>query len=91
MCRELWLRDVAFERQWPLPVQYKGALLDCGCHLDLLVDNLVVVEIKAVEMILPVQEAQLLTYLRFGRWHTGLLINFNVPVLKDGIGRRVQD
>lgn len=63
--------------------------LDCGYRLDLLVSNAVVVEIKAVEAFLPVHEAQLLTYLKLGGWNVGLLINFNVPVLKDGIKRIV--
>ncbi|MBI5302952.1 MAG: GxxExxY protein [Chloroflexi bacterium] len=89
LCRELALRQVAFERQKPLPIEYKGSCLDCGYRLDLLVANVIVVEIKAVESLLPIHEAQLLTYLRLGKWTTGLLINFNVPVLKQGIRRRV--
>lgn len=89
LCRELALRQIAFERQRPLPVEYKGLRLDCGYCLDLLVANAVVIEIKAVESIVPVHEAQLLTYLRLGGWRVGLLINFNVPVLKHGIRRRV--
>jgi GxxExxY protein len=86
---ELALRGVTFERQRPLPVEYKGIKLECCYRLDLLVENAVVVEIKAVSEIEPVHEAQLLTYLRLGGWKTGLLINFNVPVLKNGIRRRV--
>jgi GxxExxY protein len=89
LCHELRLRGVAFERQRPLPVEYKGTKLDCGYRLDLLVADVVVVEIKAVESIEPIHEAQLLTYLKLGGWTLGLLINFNVPVLKDGIRRRV--
>jgi GxxExxY protein len=65
--------------------------LDCGYRIDLLVSGLVVVELKAVESLEPVHEAQLLTYLRLGGWKVGLLINFNVPVLKEGIRRRVLD
>ena len=80
-----------FKRQVALPVNYKGAALDCGYRLDLLVENLVVVEIKAVEAVMPIHEAQLLTYLRLGGWHVGLLINFNVPILKQGIVRRVMN
>lgn len=87
--RELVLRGLTFERQRPLPVEYKGITLDCGYRLDLLVESEVVVEIKAVSEIEPVHEAQLLTYLRLGGWKTGLLINCNVPVLKNGIRRRV--
>jgi GxxExxY protein len=89
LCRELTLREIAFERQKPLPVAYKGIKLDCGYRLDLLVENAVVVEIKAVECVQPIHEAQLLTYLKLGGWKLGLLINFNVPVLKDGVRRRI--
>lgn len=89
LCRELHLRGIPFERQRPLSVEYKGLRLDCGYRLDLLVSDRVVVEVKAVESLLPVHEAQLLTYLKLGGWTVGLLINFNVPVLKQGIRRRV--
>ena len=89
LSRELSLKEVPFERQRPLPVKYKGIALDCGYRLDLLVEDQVVVEIKAVEKILPIHEAQLLTYLRLGGWKAGLLLNFNVPVLKQGIRRLV--
>jgi len=89
LCHELTLRGLAFERQKPLPVEYKGTKLDCGYRLDLLVEALVVVEIKAVEVIQHIHEAQLLTYLKLGGWKLGLLINFNVPFLKDGIRRRI--
>jgi GxxExxY protein len=89
LCRELDLRKIRFERQCPLPVEYKGIKLDCGYRLDLLVAETVVVEIKAVQAIEPIHEAQLLTYLKLGGWKLGLLINFNVPVLKDGIRRRI--
>jgi GxxExxY protein len=89
LCRELSLRDIPFERQKPLAVEYKGCKLDCGYRLDLLVAEAVVVEIKACHAIEPIHEAQLLTYLKLGRWKIGLLINFNVPVLKEGIRRRI--
>lgn len=89
LCHELGLRSISFERQRPLPVQYKGVKLECGYRLDLLVANVVVVEIKAVSSIESIHEAQLLTYLRIGGWKIGLIINFNVPVLKNGIRRRV--
>jgi GxxExxY protein len=89
LCRELSLREIPFERQRPLPVEYKGTTLDCGYRLDLLVMGTVVVEIKAVECIEPIHEAQLLTYMKLGGLKLGLLINFNVPVLKDGIRRRI--
>jgi len=87
LCRELALRKIPFERQRPLPVAYKGTKLDCGYRLDMLVAGSVVVEIKALEKVLPIHEAQLLTYLRLGGWKIGLLVNFNVPVLKSGIKR----
>jgi len=89
LCRELSLRNIAFQRERGLPVQYKGIQLGCGYRLDVLVADLVVVEIKAVEALAAIHEAQLLTYLRLGGWKLGLLINFNVVVLKDGIRRRV--
>ncbi len=89
LCHDLTLRGLSFERQRPLPIKYKGITLECGYRLDLLVQNTIVVEIKAVSVIEPIHEAQLLTYLRLGGWKVGLLINFNVPVLKDGIRRRV--
>ncbi len=89
LCRELSLRQIPFERQRPLLVEYKGARLDCGYRLDLVVSNSVVVEIKAVEQLQPIHEAQLLTYLKLGGWKAGLLINFNVPILKQGVRRKV--
>jgi GxxExxY protein len=87
LCRELTLQRVPFERQRQLPVEYKGLRLECGYRLDLVVADTVVVELKTVEALLPVHEAQLLTYLRLGGWKAGLLLNFNVPVLKQGIRR----
>ena len=89
LCRELVLRKVPYERQRQLPVDYKGTKVDCGYRLDLLVSEQVVVEIKAVESLLPIHHAQLLTYLKLGGWKVGLLMNFNVPVLKQGIKRVV--
>ncbi len=89
LCRELNLRKVQFERQRHLPVDYKGIRLDCGYRLDLLVAGTVVVEIKAVDRLLPIHQAQLLTYLRLGGWKVGLLMNFNVAALKQGIKRVV--
>lgn len=89
LCHELDLRKIAFERQKPVPIVYKGRTLNCGYRLDLLVEDIVVVEIKAVQELLPIHEAQLLTYLRLGSWKVGLLINFNVPLLKRGIKRVV--
>jgi len=83
------LLKIGFERQVPLPVRYKSLPLDCGYRLDFLVENLVVLELKAVERLEAIHEAQMLTYLKLGGWRVGLLINFNVPVLKRGIGRLI--
>ena len=89
LCRELALRDNSFKKQLTLPLEYKGLKLDSGFRVDLLIEEAVVIEVKAVETILPVHEAQLLTYLKLGKYKVGLLINFNVPKLKDGIKRLV--
>jgi len=89
LCRELYLRGIPHQPQKPFPVIYKGIKLDCGYHLDTLVDNTVVVEAKAVEAIHPIHRAQGLTYLKLGGWNLALLLNFNVAVLKDGIERLV--
>jgi len=88
-CYELHLRGLNFERQVELPVAYKGLKLDCGYRLDIVVENSVLLELKSIEQILPVHHAQLLTYLRLSEKKVGLLINFNVGVLKNGIVRRV--
>jgi len=89
LAQELALRGVAFECEKPMPVEYKGLKLDIGYRLDVLVDDRVILELKAVEQLTPLHEAQLLTYLRLSGVRVGLLINFNVPVLKDGLVRRV--
>jgi GxxExxY protein len=89
LARELIVRGIPFQRERPLPLEYKGIRLECGYRIDLLIAGSVVVEVKAIDGIAPVHEAQLLTYLRLGGWHVGLLINFNVVVLKNGICRRV--
>ncbi len=89
LCHELSLRRLAFQRQVALPVSYKGVKLDCGYRIDLLIENSVIVELKSIECVLPVHEAQLMTYLTLAKIKVGLLINFNVPILKDGITRRV--
>ena len=87
--RESALRNLSFEHFVDLPLNYKGINLDAGYVIDLVYEKRVIVELKAVERVIPVHEAQLLTYMRLTRIHVGLLINFNVPVLKDGIYRRV--
>ena len=89
MAHESKLRKLPFEQQVVLKVNYKGLELDGGYRLDFVYDNRVVVELKTVENVLPVHEAQLLTYLKLTGVRVGLLINFNVPVLKKGIYRRV--
>jgi GxxExxY protein len=89
LCRELMLRQISFERERPLPLEYKGIRLECGYRVDILVGGIVAVEVKSVEALAPIHDAQLLTYLRIGGWRVGLLINFNVVVLKDGIHRKI--
>ncbi len=89
LCHELSLRNIPFQKQVPLPVVYKGTKLDCGYRVDLLVKDEVVVELKAIESILPIHEAQALTYMRLGSWKVGLIINFNTPIVVKGIKRLV--
>lgn len=87
---ELGERGIAFDREKPMPVVYKGVRVDCGYRIDFVVDNAVVLEIKAVESLESIHQAQLLTYLRLSGLEVGLLINFNVRVLKEGIRRLVR-
>ncbi|MBW4469091.1 MAG: GxxExxY protein [Stenomitos rutilans HA7619-LM2] len=87
LCYELSLAGLEFERQKPLPIVYKGVQLDCGYRLDVVVEDRLILELKAVEVLLPVHSAQLLTYLKLSCLTVGLLINFNVPVLKSGLKR----
>ena len=89
LCREMELWQIPFERQKPLPLDYKGHSVDCGYRLDLVVEALVVAEIKAVDALRPIHQAQVLTYLRLTGLRLGLLLNFNVPVLTQGIRRVV--
>ncbi len=89
LCHELHLCGLAFERQVDLPVSYKGLKLDCGYRIDLIVQKEVVVELKAIERIMPIHQAQLLTYMKLSGMSVGLLINFNAPLLTQGIIRRV--
>jgi GxxExxY protein len=86
---ELGLRKLRVVRQLPIPVVYKGRRVGVDLKIDLLVEDHVVVELKAVERLLPIHDAQLLTYLRLTSKPLGLLINFNVPVLKDGVRRLI--
>jgi GxxExxY protein len=83
------LRGIAFQKEWPLPLEYKGIHLECGYRVDIVADRRVVVEVKSVATLAPIHDAQLLTYLRLGGWRVGLLINFNVVALKNGVHRRI--
>ncbi|MBX3414706.1 MAG: GxxExxY protein [Pirellulales bacterium] len=91
LCYELSLRGLQCDRQVPLPVQYKSVRLDCGYKIDIVVEQRVIVELKTVDKLLPIHEAQLITYLRLSGHQLGLLLNFNVPVLKDGLKRLVNN
>ncbi|MBF1991587.1 GxxExxY protein [Fischerella thermalis] len=86
---ELTKRRLSVEKQVPLPVLYDNLYIEAGFKVDLLVDRCLIVELKAVETLLPVHTAQLLTYLKLSKCRLGLLINFNVPLIKDGIKRLV--
>jgi GxxExxY protein len=89
LCRELILREIPFERQVPIPVEYKGAKLDCGYRADLIVAGKILVEVKAVDQLAPIHEAQLLSYLKLTGIKVGHLINFNERVLIHGVRRKV--
>ena len=89
LCHELGLRGLAYARQVPLPVEYKGTRLDCGYIADIIVEGKVLIELKAIAKLLPVHEAQLLTYLRLAEIRVGLLLNFHSAVLRDGLVRKV--
>jgi GxxExxY protein len=87
LCRELVLREVSYQSEVVLPLQYKGVKLTKAYVIDLLIEDSVIVEIKAVEKLLPIHSAQLMTYMRLLGVHSGLLMNFNVPLLPHGIKR----
>jgi len=89
LCHELGIRGLSFERQKLLPVIYKGKQLDCGYRLDIVVENKIIVELKSCERIELIHKAQLLTYLKLAGLTLGLLLNFNVPFMRDGIVRIV--
>ena len=89
LCYELGLKRLEFYRQIKLPLAYKGLQLDCGYRIDLFVEEQVIVELKSIEKLSSIHEAQLLTYMKLTNSCVGLLINFNVPVLKNGIRRKV--
>lgn len=89
LCHEMELQGIFFERQKPLPVKYKGVRLDCGYRMDIVVDQKVIIELKCVDAIIAVHEAQLLTYLKLSGLKVGLLFNFHSKTLKDGMKRMV--
>jgi len=89
LCHELLLRSLSVQRQVPLPVIYKDVRLECGYRLDIVVAETIVLELKCIEALSAIHEAQLLTYLKLSGKPVGLLINFHVPVLKNGIRRLV--
>ncbi len=89
LAHELKLRGIAFTLQQPLPVTYKGLHLDCGYRVDVLVENKLILELKSVETITGIHQAQLLTYMKLADIGTGLLLNFNVAKLKEGMKRFV--
>jgi len=89
LAHELTLRNIKYRRQVPVPVVYKGIKLECGYRMDIVVEERVVLELKSIESIAPVHEATVLTYLRLSDNRLGLLINFNVSILKDGVRRFV--
>ena len=91
LCYELNQLGLAFQRQVSLPVSYKGLKLDCGYRIDIVVENCVILELKSIDELAPIHSAQLLTYLRLTGMQVGLLMNFNVPVLKNGLKRLVNE
>ncbi len=91
LCYELSLNNIPFERQALMPVVYKGIRLDCGYRVDIIVDKKVILELKSVAEIQPIHKAQLLTYLKLSGLKLGMLLNFNVQLMKDGINRFVNN
>lgn len=91
LCFEFSQKGLSFTRQVSLPVTYKGVKLDCGYRMDIVVEDLVIIEVKAVEKLIPIHDAQLLSYLKMHNKKVGLLLNFHVPVLKKGLKRIVNN
>ncbi len=87
LSKEIELRKILFKRQVAIPIQYKGCEIESNLRLDMIIDDRLILELKSCEVLLPIHEAQLLTYLKLTKIELGLLINFNVRVLKDGIKR----
>ena len=91
LCHELSIQGLLFEKQKPLSIEYKGKKLDCGYRLDIVVEKAVIIELKSCEKIEPIHKAQLLTYLKLSGLNLGLILNFNVPLMRDGIVRIVNE
>ena len=91
LCHEFGMRNLRYERQKPLSVTYKGKKLDCGYRLDVIVEDKIILELKACEKVEQIHKAQLLTYLKLSGINLGLILNFNVPIMRDGIVRVVND
>lgn len=89
LCHEMTRRNLAFERQKELPLTYDGTPLNTSLRLDIVVENTIIIEVKSVDTLMPVHEAQLLTYLKMAQMKIGLLVNFNVPLIKHGVKRFV--
>ena len=91
LCHELGMQGLLFEKQKPLSIDYKGKKLDCGYRLDIIVEKAVIIELKSCEKIEPIHKAQLLTYLKLSGLNLGLILNFNVSLMRDGIVRIVNE
>jgi len=91
LCHELSIQGLLFEKQKPLSIDYKGQKLDCGYRLDVIVEKEVIIELKSCEKIEPIHKAQLLTYLKLSGLNLGLILNFNVSLMRDGIVRIVNE
>jgi GxxExxY protein len=91
LCHELSIQGLLFEKQKPLSVDYKGKRLDCGYRMDIVVEKEVIIELKSCEKVEPIHKAQLLTYLKLSGLNLGLILNFNVPLMRDGIVRIVNE
>jgi GxxExxY protein len=91
LCHELSIQGLLFEKQKPLSVDYKGKKLDCGYRMDIVVEKEVIIELKSCEKIEPIHKAQLLTYLKLSGLNLGLILNYNVPLMRDGIVRNLNE
>ena len=91
LCHELILKGLKYDSQVNLPVHYKDKKLDCGYRVDVIVERSLILELKAVDAILPIHKAQLLTYLKLSNIQLGLLLNFNIPLMRDGVHRIVNE